>query len=204
MTKPVTVVSGVPRSGTSLMMSMLQAAGLPILSDGRRPADASNPRGYFEFDAVKRSRDDTGWLKAAPGHAVKVIHSLLGTLPGDYAYRVILMQRPMTAVVASQNRMLQALGVSPGGLDDERLAEILSSQLEECRRLLTTRPCFDWIEIDYPRLVAEPLSVVEALGDFLGLSIQAAAVIECVDPALHHPEEDPPRIGEHSKPEVNQ
>jgi hypothetical protein len=100
--------------------------------------------------------------------------------------------------------MLQALGVSPGGLDDERLAEILLSQLEECRLLLTTRPCFAWIEIDYPRLVAEPLSAVEALGDFLGLSIQAAAVIKCVDPALHHPEADPPQTGEYSKPEVNQ
>ena len=136
MSQPVTVVSGVPRSGTSLMMSLLARAGLPVLCDESRPADASNPRGYFELEAVRRTWDDPGWVRAAPGHAVKVIHHLLGALPADQDYRVILMRRPWPAVVASQNRMLARLGKAVTSPDDARLGEILSAQWEESRRLL--------------------------------------------------------------------
>ncbi|HIF95856.1 MAG TPA: sulfotransferase family protein [Myxococcales bacterium] len=186
MPKPVTVVSGIPRSGTSLMMNILQAAGLPILSDGKREPDASNPRGYFELDAVKRSRRDTGWLTAAPGGAVKIIHSLLDCLPDDYTYRVILMRRPIAAVVASQNRMLDLQGKHQPGLGDERLKAILLSQLEESRKLLAAKPCFDWIEIDYPSLIDQPQPALEALGDFLGLSLQIEKLIGCIDPTLQH------------------
>jgi hypothetical protein len=186
MSQPVTVVSGVPRSGTSLMMSLLARAGLPVLCDDGRPPDASNPRGYFELEAVRRTRDEPGWLRGAPGHAVKVIHHLLDALPADYDYRVILMRRPWPAVVASQNRMLERLGKAVTGPDDARLAAILSAQWEESRSLLEAGPHFRWMVVDYPDLVREPRPRLRRLADFLDLPLDFDALVECIDPSLEH------------------
>jgi hypothetical protein len=105
----ITVVSGLPRSGTSLMMQMLAAGGLPPLTDNLRDADESNPRGYFEFDPVKRLRSDRSWLDQARGHAVKIIHVLVRELPADgqFHYRLLLMKRPMEEILASQRALLE-------------------------------------------------------------------------------------------------
>ncbi|MDP3613979.1 MAG: hypothetical protein Q8R98_19230, partial [Rubrivivax sp.] len=107
-TQFITVVSGVPRSGTSLMMQMLHAGGLPVLSDGLRTADENNQRGYFEFEPVKRLRSDRSWLPQARGHAVKIIHLLLRELllDGSVQDRIVLMLRPLDEVLASQRTML--------------------------------------------------------------------------------------------------
>jgi hypothetical protein len=98
----VTIVSGLPRSGTSLMMQMLAAGGIPALTDNLRPADESNPRGYFEFEPVKRLRSDRSWLDQARGHAVKIIHVLVRELPADgrFHYRLVLMKRPIEEILA--------------------------------------------------------------------------------------------------------
>ena len=186
MAEPVTVVSGLPRSGTSLMMNLLQDAGLPILSDGKRRADASNPGGYFELEAVKRTARDAGWLKVAPGHAVKVILHLLAELPGEYSYRVILMRRPVPAVVASQSRMLARLGEDVAGPGPERLAEILSAQWAEGRRLLESQPYFESTVIDYPALVHDPGPALAQLGAFLDLPLDRPLLAGRIDPALEH------------------
>ncbi|MDE0885043.1 MAG: sulfotransferase family protein [Myxococcota bacterium] len=186
MPLPITVVSGSPRSGTSMMMSVLEAAGLPLLCDGKRPSDASNPRGYFELEAVKGTRKDPRWLERAEGHAVKVVHALLDALPEQYAYRVLLMRRPLKSVVASQNRMLERLGRPTGEADAERLSQILSAQLDEARQLLDERACFEWIEVDYPGLIADPLSRLRPLGAFLDLPLDSPSIIECIRPELNH------------------
>src|SRR3569833_79554 len=106
----ITVVSGLPRSGTSMMMQMLAAGGMPMLTDGVRGPDPDNPRGYFAFGPVKRTPQDARWLAGAPGKAVKVVHSLLPALPGGYEYRVLFMLRDMHEVLASQDTMLRRLG----------------------------------------------------------------------------------------------
>ena len=186
MREAITVVSGIPRSGTSLMMGILEAAGLPLLRDGRRAPDPSNPRGYFELEAVKGTRRNADWLQKAPGCAVKVIDSLLGDLPRDYAYRVILMRRPIEAIIASQNSMLARLGEPAAPIDDARLGEILSAQLEASRRLLDANACFEWIEVDYPALIRHPGPILERLGDFLGQAVDLEALAECIDPGLDH------------------
>jgi len=105
----ITIVSGLPRSGTSLMMQMLAAGGLPPLTDGERTSDESNPRGYYEYEPVKRLRTDRSWLPQAQGRVVKIIHLLLRELPveGQFQYRVILMKRPIEEILASQRAMLQ-------------------------------------------------------------------------------------------------
>src|SRR2546428_1479705 len=102
----ITIVSGLPRSGTSMMMRMLDAGGLPVLVDNIRKADDDNPYGYYEFEPVKRLSSDSSWLREARGKAFKMVYALLYELPKDYDYRVIVMQRKMDEIIASQRAML--------------------------------------------------------------------------------------------------
>ena len=186
-----TIVTGIPRSGTSLMMSILGAAGLPLLTDGARPPDVSNPRGYFEYAPVKASATDLAWLDAARGHAVKVIHALLPALPGDRIYRVVLMQRPLAEVVASQDRMLAAHGPPGDASAAGRLERIFAAQLDETRALLERAAHFDWVAIDYPALIAAPDGELERLRAFLSLPDRIAEMRACIDPALHRERSGP-------------
>ena len=115
----IVVVSGLPRSGTSMMMQALKAGGVPVLSDGVRAADPDNPAGYWELDAVKSlPRGETAWVAEAGGKAVKVIHALLRHLPGSHPYRVVFMVRDIREVVASQRVMLERSGKAGGGLPE--------------------------------------------------------------------------------------
>ena len=136
----VTIVSGLPRSGTSLVMQMLAAGGMPVITDGERAADEHNPRGYFELEAVKHTRTDHSWLALASGKAVKVIHLLLPHLPLDREYRVIFMQRDLVEVIASQRAMLQQQGRPAANLPDSKLAELFGNQLSQVRQWLAQNP----------------------------------------------------------------
>src|SRR3990167_393038 len=98
----IVIVSGLPRSGTSLMMQMLRAGGMSLLIDDQRPADADNPHGYWEYEPVKRLQHDNSWLPQAEGKAVKVVSALLQYLPPRHTYKIIVMHRPMQEVLASQ------------------------------------------------------------------------------------------------------
>lgn len=118
----IRIVTGLPRSGTSMLMQMVEAAGLPVLTDGRRPPDLSNPRGYYEFEPVKRLESDTSFLVAAVGRVVKIVAPLLTFLPPDYDYRILFVERELTQVLASQREMLAALA-GPTGDPDERALE---------------------------------------------------------------------------------
>src|SRR6478736_4419274 len=125
----VTVVSGLPRSGTSMMMQMLAAGGLPILTDNVRAPDESNPRGYLEYEAVKRLRTDHSWLQQARGHAVKIIHLLLRELPidGRFQYRVLFVERPIAEIIESQQIMVGRAGKA--GADPLVLSKVFLNQL---------------------------------------------------------------------------
>lgn len=181
----LTIVSGLPRSGTSLMMQMLEAGGLPALTDGVRIADESNPRGYFEFEPVKRLRTDRAWLPQARGHAVKIIHLLLRELPLDasFAYRIILMQRPIEEVLASQQTMLQRDGKT--GSDPAVLRRAFESQLAQLDEWLRSRRDIAFLRVAYHRAISEPSPVAEEVREFLGLPLDAAAMARAVDPALY-------------------
>jgi len=181
----VTVVSGLPRSGTSLMMQMLHAGGLPTLTDGVRAADENNLRGYHEYDPVKRLRADNRWLPQARGHAVKVIHLLLRELllDGSLRYRIVLMQRPIDEVLASQRAMLQRDGRT--GADPTVLKKAFEAQLAQLDAWLAAQSAMKVLSVSYPQLMREPLPVAEAVSRFLELPLDAAAMARSVDPALH-------------------
>jgi hypothetical protein len=157
---PIIVVSGLPRSGTSLMMQMLGAGGLPLMTDGLHAADESNPEGYFELDAVKdlATGFDLSWLDVTRGKAVKVHSPLLVCLPERYNYRVILMQRPLREVIASQHLAHARAGESMCGTttDAGALVAQYQSHLRKIHTLLAARPCFASLIVDYHEVLADP------------------------------------------------
>src|SRR5262245_53188886 len=122
---PVYVVSGLPRSGTSMMMRMLEAGGIPPMSDGERTADIDNPEGYYEYERVKglEKDPDKRWVREARGRALKVISFLLRHLPDDNAYRIVYMRRHLDEVFRSQDKMLDRLGNAVEGAGVEATKE---------------------------------------------------------------------------------
>src|SRR5262245_21300644 len=125
----VTVVSGLPRSGTSMLMRMLDCGGIPALSDGERVADEDNPRGYYELEQVKPLPDGAEWLERAPGRAVKVVSALLDKLPPGYQYRVLFLEREIEEVLASQRRMLERRGQPTDRVGDAEMARMFRRHL---------------------------------------------------------------------------
>lgn len=182
----ITIVSGIPRSGTSLVMQMLAAAELEPLVDSARAPDDSNPLGYFELADVKRTpRAGTEWVARARGRCVKVIHALLECLPRNERYRVIFVDRDLDEVMASQDRMLERLGESAGGLPRERLRQVLKSQSDAARQLLEREPCFEWLRISHQELIREPAQTAQRMAAFLGRSEHASSMAACVDASLY-------------------
>ena len=181
----ITVVSGLPRSGTSMMMQMLVAGGLPAVSDGVRTADADNPRGYFELEAVKKLKTDSAWVAGARGHAVKVISMLLCQLPADYEYRVIFMLRDMDEILASQNEMLKRRGTAGDASGDAAMRRHFEAHLKKVRVWLAKRKNFRVHFCEHRELLREPASQAHRVADFLGGGLDEPAMVRAIDPALH-------------------
>jgi hypothetical protein len=181
----ITVVSGLPRSGTSLMMQMLAAGGIPPLTDEQRGADESNPRGYFEYEAVKRLRSDQSWLEQARGHAVKIIHVLMRELPADgrFQYRVLLMRRPLEEVLSSQRAMLERQGKQSA--DPEVLAKVYQAQLAQLEQWMAGLACFAVLPVPHGNLISSPAKVAGEIAEFLGGDLEVARMAASVDPALY-------------------
>jgi len=181
----VTIVSGLPRSGTSVMMQMLAAGGVQVLADEQRVADEHNPRGYFELEAVRHSRTDQSWLEKAGGKAVKVIHLLLPNLPADREYRVIFMRRDLAEVIASQRAMLQRQGRPGAVLPDSKLAEVFEKQLAEVRQWLGQHSNFQVLEVQHRELIDSPQTTAERVAAFLGGGLDVVRMAAVVEPGLY-------------------
>ncbi len=181
----ITVVSGLPRSGTSMMMQMLVAGGMPAVSDGLRTADADNPRGYFELEAVKKLKTDSAWLAGARGHAVKVISMLLYELPADYEYRVIFMLRDMDEILASQKEMLRRRGTAGADSGDTAMRQHLEAHLKKVQAWLAERKNFSVLYCEHRELHRAPVEQARRDADFLGTGLREQAMVHEIDPALH-------------------
>jgi len=182
----VTVVSGVPRSGTSLMMSMLEAGGMEAMKDDRRRPDEDNPGGYYEYEAVKRLKQDAGWVAGAVGKAVKVVHVHVRDLPREgLAYRVVLMKRDLGEVLRSQKKMLARRGQPGGKLADERTAALYAKQVADLEAWMAAEPAFSFLAADYNALLRDPGPVIASVNRFLGGVLDEAAMAARVDPGLY-------------------
>lgn len=183
---PITVVSGLPRSGTSMMVKMLAAGGIEPITDGLRQADDDNPNGYFELERVKKLREgDAAWLQDAPGKSIKVISALLEYLPPGYDYRVLFMQRNLGEVLASQRQMLANRGEASDQASDEQMARRYLSHLEEIDAWLKTRRDIETLYVPYNRLVQDPLPYIQQVNAFLGGGLDLEAMAKVVDPKLY-------------------
>lgn len=185
--KPIVIVSGLPRSGTSLMMQMLAAGGYPVLTDGVRTADADNPHGYFELEAVKRlPQGDTAWLADAPGRAVKVIAALLPYLPLSEvaAYRIVFMRRHTAEIVASQAKMLARRGVADGLHGHGAAQAVLEAHLQATGRWLRQSRAAV-LEVYFEDVLARPWAESERVAGFVGGGLAVAEMTTAVDGALY-------------------
>jgi broad-specificity NMP kinase len=184
-TQPVILVSGLPRSGTSMMMSMLVAGGIEAMTDSIRTADEDNPKGYFEMEKVKELEKNNLWLSDAAGKAVKIISALLKHLPPAYHYKIIFMRREMKEILASQRQMLIRRGESADTISDERMSEMFRKHLGEVESWLAKQPNIEVTYVNYKRVLDDPLSTITALNDFLGGQLDSAAMAAVVDKTLH-------------------
>jgi hypothetical protein len=181
----ITVVSGIPRSGTSLMMQMMAAGGMPLLTDGQRTADENNPRGYFELESVKTLARNQEVLAQAEGKVVKVISSLLPSLPKEFEYRIIFMCRPLEEVVSSQNRMLERLGKEVPATPTASVVAAFQEHLRKIRTWLSQQPNIGVLYVDYPAVVQAPEEQVAKICSFLRGELDGAAMIRQIERSLH-------------------
>jgi len=181
------VVTGLPRSGTSLLMQMLAAGGMAILSDGLREADEDNPRGYLEFEPVKNLLEDSKWLFEGRGKAVKIVAPLLAGLPRGLACRVILSERDPEEVLDSQERMLVRRNQPPAATPERRrmLKEEYARMLGRVKAMLARRPGTQLLVIEHSHAISDPLATAEKLNRFLGGGLEVAKMAALIDPTLH-------------------
>jgi hypothetical protein len=183
--KPIVVVSGLPRSGTSMAMKMLEAGGLSVVTDGLRAADEDNPKGYYEHERVKdlHQAGDKSWLRESRGKVIKIISFLLKSLPADNNYKVLFMHRNLKEIVASQNKMLARRG-EKNDTPDERALALLDEQVREARFFLR-RPQFDVLELNYREILDAPGPVAVKMAAFVGGPLDVQKMTQVVDLQLY-------------------
>ncbi|QDT00225.1 sulfotransferase domain-containing protein [Adhaeretor mobilis] len=184
MRNEIIIVSGLPRSGTSLMMQMLNRGGIKALTDEMRKADEDNPLGYFEVERVKRLQQDASWLPEVRGKAIKVISQLLFSLPETENYAVILMQRELEEVLDSQEAMLARQAMKGGG-NRELLSKAFTTHLTNLSTWLPEQEHLRVLPLNYADVVVDPQSEVAKLNDFLEGRLDCSACVEAVDPELY-------------------
>lgn len=197
--KAFVLVSGLPRSGTSLMMQMLEAGGLAVVTDGERAADNDNPKGYYEWEAVKqigKRPELLDELSTVPA-AIKVVSALLQSMPVTHQYKVLFMMRPIDEIVASQGKMLQRQDAQGARLSEDQLQRALIHHRRETRMWLQQARHMDVLDVDYPALVQSPETVIPKIVEFLGDDSlpDAARMQSVIDPALHRQKGETPGRG---------
>ena len=168
-----------------MMMRMIAAAGVPVLTDGRRAPDEDNPAGYFELEAAKRTREDPSWLQGADGKVVKLVHVLLKDLPATHRYKVVLMHRDLDEVIASQQKMLDRTGRKGAAIASGALKRIFAAQLKSVEDWVAARPNFARLDVSYNQILQDPNSEASRVAAFLGMPERGPAMAAAVDEGLY-------------------
>jgi hypothetical protein len=180
----LTIVSGLPRSGTSMMMRMLEMGGMPVLTDHIRAPDDDNPNGYYEFEAVKQTKEDGSWLHGSEGKAVKMVYRLLYDLPPDRSYKVLFMRRKLEEVLASQKVMLERHGMADG-VSEDKMSGLFRTELDAFYHWVAGQSHIELIDVDYNRMQQSPKAEVARVNAFLGGSLDEEAMVTVVDQSLY-------------------
>jgi hypothetical protein len=179
----IVIVSGLPRSGTTLMMQMLDRGGIRALTDEIRAADTDNPRGYLEYERAKKTKADPSWLPAARGKAVKMVSALLYDLPPTEKYRIIFMNRDLDEVLESQEKMLKRLGRAAAPRD--QLQQSFGIHLDRLYQWLPTQTHLQVLQISYNDLINDPKTEVDRIASFLDDIPAREEMLSAIDPALY-------------------
>jgi hypothetical protein len=189
--QPVIVVSGLPRSGTSMMMKMLAEGGVPILTDEIRRADLDNPNGYFEFETVRQmSAGNIEWLEKAGGKAVKVISALLEHLPPNYFYKIIFLERDLQEVMVSQRKMLDHRNEQPKG-DEIEIEAQMRKHLAVMKPWLVRQPNMEMLFVNYNALIKDPESFCDKIINFLELPLNKTRMLAVPNKQLYRNRNSP-------------
>jgi hypothetical protein len=185
--RPVVLVSGLPRSGTSMLMQMLESGGMPIVTDKIRTPDEDNPKGYHELERVKEldKTSDKTWLKNHRGQVIKTISFLLQDLPLDVNYRVLFMRRNLDEVLRSQNKMLERNGATGAGAPDDKMRQNYELHLRKVHYWLTHKPNFQVLYLDYSAVVEDPRREATRIKAFLGRALNVEAMASAVESGLY-------------------
>ena len=181
----IVIVSGLPRCGTSMMMQMLEAGGMSLVTDHIRMPDEDNPRGYYEFEKVKKIREDASWLENCHGKAFKMVSSLLYHLPVDKNYKVIFMRRKMQEILASQKVMLQRLGRESSDVSDEKMAENFEKHLRDVEDWLSRQSNIEVVYINYNEVIHDPHENVRLVSRFLGDRLNPDKMADVAEKSLY-------------------
>jgi len=186
VSEAITLVSGLPRSGTSMMMRMLAAGGMPVVTDNIREANEDNPNGYFELEKIKELEKDDSWLKDEKGKAIKAIAALLPQLPKDLFYYVIFMQRNMAEILASQQKMLERRGTAEkSDVPDEIMAAKYETYLKATCKWIEQQENFHVIYVHYNEILRDPLGLAGKIDAFLGNGLDVEKMARVVDSSLY-------------------
>jgi hypothetical protein len=185
----ITIVSGLPRSGTSLMMQMLEAGGMAVLSDGERQPDKDNPKGYLEWERVKQLKKDASVIAEAEGKVVKVISEFVQSLPPEHEYRIVFMQRPLPEVLKSQDEMLRRRGnadsIASSSAETYAIEEFFQKHLLEMNKWVAGQENMKMLRVHYHRVLREPRTVAEEVAVFLQVPLDIDAMVKQVDGSLY-------------------
>ncbi len=185
MDKLVVIVSGLPRSGTSMMMKMLEAGGMKVLIDGIRKADEDNPKGYYEYEIVKKVKEDSCWVKEARGKVFKMVSMLLYDLPEEENYKVIFMRRRMSEILVSQRKLVERMGKkldSAGGVEMEKLFD---KHLNEIIKWIEKQKNIDVLYVNYNDFIESPQEQTERVNHFLNNKLNTIEAAKVVDKTLY-------------------
>jgi hypothetical protein len=168
-------------------MKMLAAGGMPVLTDGVRTPDESNPKGYYEFEPVKElhQQRDTAWLGDARGKAVKIVSFLLTWLPETYDYKVIFMRRDLREVIASETTMLLKRGEEPAAASEEQTRIVYQQHLDKVDRFLSSRRCFSTLTVNYRQALERPEEAARQMREFIGHRLDIEQMAHVADPTLY-------------------
>ena len=191
LSNTIVIVSGLPRSGTSMMMQMLNAGGIPSLTDGLRSPDDDNPKGYYELEAVKKTKQDSSWLADAAGTSVKVVHLLLRDLPLNRKYRIVFMKRHLEEVLASQAAMLERRNEKGANLTPDRLAKAYQQQLDKLDQWIADQACMEVLYVAYHDVVADPNAQAVRINEFLGGQLDVDSMAAVSDSMLYRQRRSP-------------
>ncbi|MFC1488219.1 sulfotransferase domain-containing protein [Thermodesulfobacteriota bacterium] len=180
----ITIVSGLPRSGTSLMMQILSSGGMKTVTDNIRAADVDNPKGYYEFEEVKQIKEDSTWLKNTRGKVFKMVSMLLYDLPPNEKYKIIFMERDMGEILTSQRKMLKRLKKESDTTDVD-MGKFFNAHLSKISGWLERQRNIDVLYVSYNDLIKNPLEKVELVNKFLSLKMDVRRMAEVIDESLY-------------------